>query len=133
MTAPKVYNYPNPDSGKLTSERSHLEEKGFAKFNNGYHLCVDVPDGNFTITAKTSSGKRVTFAFAPYKKDGEAGCVDVVYHDSGNTVSNNETDCPTFKAINFGMGCWNADPDDNTIVSIVLDDETYEKMGAANV
>jgi hypothetical protein len=133
MISPKLYSYPNPDIRYPPEKISSMENKGFAKFNNGYHLCVDVPDGNFTISAKTSSGKRVTFAFAPYTKDGEAGCVDVVYHDSGGTVNNGEKDIPTFKSIGFGMGKWNSEDKDNTIVSVVLDDETYEKMEAANV
>ncbi len=51
---------------------------GFAKFNSGHHLCVEVPDDWFTISCKTSNGKLVTFAFCP---DGMGGtghqCVDV--------------------------------------------------------
>jgi hypothetical protein len=107
-----------------------IKARGFAHFNHFPHLMVEVPDGGFTISAKTSSGKRVTFAFCPYEKGGEAGAVDVVYHDSGKTVNNMEEDLPIFKAINFGMGKWNAAPEDNTIVSVVLDDETYKEEKA---
>ena len=94
----------------------------YATFNNGPHLCVNVPDGSFTITAKTSEGKRITFAFAPYKKDGPAGCVDVVFHDAGRTVNNYEKDIPVFGSINFGMGKTLNREDNNTIVSIILDE-----------
>lgn len=59
------------------------KDEGFAKFNGGRHLCVEVPDGHFTIAAKTSEGKVITFAFAPYEKGGSAQCVDVMHHHDG--------------------------------------------------
>ena len=57
------------------------EENGFAKFNGGPHLCVEVPNGHFTISAKLSDGRQITFAFSPYEENGVAKCVDV--HDKG--------------------------------------------------
>ena len=36
---------------------------GFAGYNDVPHKPIDVPDGAFTITAKTSEGRRVTFCF----------------------------------------------------------------------
>jgi hypothetical protein len=109
----------------LATNLVNAVKRGFATFNKGPHLLVDVPDGNFTISAKTSSGKRVTFAFAPYKKDGEAGCVDVSYHDSGKTLSNNEEDLPAFNTIGFTPG--GGKETESTIVAVLLDDSHYEK------
>ena len=63
--------------------RTQAKADGFAAFNNGPHLCIDVPDRHFTITARTSSGKKITFAFVPYG-DGdhcEASCIDIKQHD----------------------------------------------------
>jgi hypothetical protein len=75
---------------------------GYAEFNRNPHLCVDVPDGSFTITAKTSEGKRITFSFLPYKHDGPAKCVDIQYHDSGHTHFKNGIHIPEFDAVLFG-------------------------------
>lgn len=61
--------------------RDAAEAAGFAPFNNGPHMCVEVPDGVFTITARTSSGKKVTIAFMPYRDGGDAGCIDIYQHD----------------------------------------------------
>jgi len=77
---------------------------GFAGFNANPHLCVEVPDGNYTITAKLSNGKRVTFAFQPYVKGGPADCVDVCFHDSGRTIKNGGRDCPQFDVMAFALG-----------------------------
>lgn len=63
------------------------EAAGFASFNNNPHLCLEIPDGQFTISARTSTGRQVTFAFVPYKKDGPAQCVDITDHGTtGNEV-----------------------------------------------
>jgi hypothetical protein len=75
---------------------------GYAGFNGNPHLAVDVPDGGFTITAKTSEGKRITFAFQPYRSGGAAGCVDIAYHDNGTVDRFNDTDLPTFDVLMFG-------------------------------
>ena len=74
---------------------------GYAEFNRNPHLCVDVPDGGFTITAKTSEGKRITFAFQPYKSGGAPQCVDVQYHDGEQGVTRNGDPWPVFDVIGF--------------------------------
>ena len=38
---------------------------GYAVFNDVPHKAIDVPDGSFTITARTSDGRRTTFCFMP--------------------------------------------------------------------
>ena len=58
-----------------------VESAGFARFNGGNHLCVDVPDGSSTISVKLSDGRQITFAFCPYRKDGVPKCIDI--HDMG--------------------------------------------------
>lgn len=54
---------------------------GFAGFNDVPHKPIDIPDGEFTITAKTSDGRRVTFCFMPDRENSPAGFVDIQYHD----------------------------------------------------
>jgi hypothetical protein len=58
---------------------------GFARFNNGDHLCVDVPDGHSTISARLSDGRQVTFAFCPYEDGGVPKCVDI--RDTGRPLN----------------------------------------------
>lgn len=40
------------------------ESIGFARFNDVPTLPIDIPDGNFTISAKTTDGRRITFSSA---------------------------------------------------------------------
>jgi hypothetical protein len=49
---------------------------GYAVFT-ATRRCGRHPDGAFTISAKTSEGKRITFAFQPYRNGGPPQCVDV--------------------------------------------------------
>jgi len=59
---------------------------GFAPFNDVPTLPVDIPDGGFTVSARSSEGLRVTFYFGPYRTDGPPRFVDIQYHDAGMTV-----------------------------------------------
>jgi len=71
---------------------------GFAGFNNVPHKVIDLPDGAFTISAKTSDGRRVTFCFMPYG-DGPARFVDIQFHDRGTSVTTPAgSRSPTFNA-----------------------------------
>jgi len=74
---------------------------GYAEFNRNPHLCVDVPDGGFTITAKTTEGKRITFAFQPYKNGGPPQCVDIQYHDGEQGLTQNGDPWPVFDVLGF--------------------------------
>ena len=76
--------------------------EGYAEFNGVPHLAVDVPDGGFTITAKTSEGKRVTFSFMPYRDGGPPQCVDICYHDNG-TIRPDRPELSTFDVLLFGQ------------------------------
>lgn len=78
---------------------------GFAGFNDVPHKPIDIPDGAFTITARTSDGRRVTFCFLPDRDNSPAGFVDIQYHDSGSAISNaNGGQSPTFNAFGIGRG-----------------------------
>lgn len=121
------------DESKATDEERLGLPEGFASFNWCHdHLCVDVPDGGFTISARTSQGKRITFNFGVYKEGGQPQFVDVQYHDEGTSVSNGRNEVPTFDAIVFGMGNTfhntRANPKDSpskgkaTIVCILMED-----------
>jgi hypothetical protein len=73
----------------LETEREYAEKRGFAVFNRGTHLCVDVPDGHYTVSCRLSNGKRVTFAFIPYTESGPADCIDI-HHKTGAPISGDE-------------------------------------------
>lgn len=75
--------------------------RGYAPFNPNPHLAVDIPDGRFTITARTSEGKRITFAFLPYQEGGPPQCVDIQYHDKGTFRTSRDHRIPTFDMVVF--------------------------------
>ena len=81
---------PSPTSASICQlpvmTSTDAESLGFARFNRVPTLPIDVPDGGFTITAKTSEGRRVTFYFGPKRTGGPPRFIDVQYHDSGMTV-----------------------------------------------
>jgi hypothetical protein len=77
-------------------------KQGFAMFNGGKHLCVDVPDDSFTVSCRTSEGRRITFAFLPYRKDGPPQAVDIQYHDSPVLIEHSDTVLPAQSFIGFG-------------------------------
>lgn len=76
----------------------------FAKFNGGPHLCVDVPNGHFTISARTKEGKQITFAFCPYEDNGPPQCVDIKHHTAAESVLNGTTECQIQRVICHSMG-----------------------------
>ena len=78
------------------------EKAGYAEFNVCPHLAVDIPNEGFTITAKTSEGRRITFSFLPYKNGGPPRCVDIQYHDGDQALNCNSEPHPIFDAIGFG-------------------------------
>jgi len=81
-----------------------VEQAGYARFNQCDHLCVDLPDGNQTITVRTSEGKKVTMAFLPYKTGGPAQCVDVAYASKGTSINNGGREVETFDTVVFTVG-----------------------------
>lgn len=101
------------------------KDAGFATFNDGDHLCVEIPDKSFTITAKTSEGKKITFAFGQYEENGPPKCVDIQHHTSGAFKENGERQIPIQEGICFTTGqdtfiFKKDDPKPTTLVVIFL-------------
>ena len=85
----------------MTSEDA--EKIGFARFNRVPTLPIDIPDGGFTISAKTSEGRRITFYFGPHRTGGPARFVDVQFHDAGWIVPNADNGrSPVFDVLTIG-------------------------------
>ena len=83
-----------------------VESAGYAKFNGGDHLCVDIPDGHYTITVKTSEGRKITFAFCPYKAGKPARCIDIQDH-GGKVIGDDQANfSPTQKGIAQSLICF---------------------------
>jgi len=81
------------------------ESIGFARFNDVPPLPIDIPDGNFTISAKTTDGRRVTFFFGEYERGAPPSFIDIQYHDHGATVPNaNGGQSPVFDMLTIGSG-----------------------------
>ncbi|ODU67763.1 MAG: hypothetical protein ABT11_19085 [Novosphingobium sp. SCN 66-18] len=81
------------------------EAIGFARFNDVPTLPIDIPDGNFTISARTSDGRRITFFFGEYRRGVPPSFVDIQYHDSGSIIPNaNGGTSPTFDMLTIGRG-----------------------------
>ena len=84
---------------------SDAEAIGFARFNDVPTLAVDIPDGNFTISARTSDGRRITFFFGEYQRGAPPSSVDIQYHDNGSAIPNaNGGTSPTFDMLTIGRG-----------------------------
>ena len=78
---------------------------GFAGFNDVPHKVIDLPDGAFTISLKTSDGRRVTLCFQSYDTAGPARFVDIAFHDRGTTIPNaNDGKSPTFDSFCITKG-----------------------------
>jgi hypothetical protein len=85
--------------------KADAEAIGFAGFNDVPHKAIDIPDGNFTITAKTSEGRRITFFFGPKHDGGPARFIDIQHHDRGSTIPNaNGGRSPTFNSFAIAQG-----------------------------
>lgn len=78
---------------------------GFAGYNDVPHKPIDVPDGAFTITARMTEGRRVSFCFMGKSYDGPARFVDIQFHDRGTRIANaNNGHSPTFNAFAITSG-----------------------------
>jgi len=95
---------PENFSPGMVTQHSYADARthGFAEFNGGAHLCVDVPNDSFTVSCRTSEGRRITFAFLPYRKGGAPQAVDIQYHDSPVLVEHSDTVLPAQSFIGFG-------------------------------
>ncbi|GLT01023.1 hypothetical protein GCM10007897_24140 [Sphingobium jiangsuense] len=78
---------------------------GFATYNRVPTLPVEIPDGGFTIAARTSEGRRVTFCFGPYYTGGPPRFIDIQYHDASMTVPDGGgTPAPVFEMLTIAQG-----------------------------
>lgn len=76
--------------------------KGYAAFNQGNHVTIDVPDGQTTYSFRTSDGKRMTVCFLPTKSvDGVPGCVDIAYHGTEADPTKDWRGHPAFEMLVF--------------------------------
>jgi hypothetical protein len=112
-------------TNKLYTKPENAVAAGYAEFNRNPHLAVDVPDGGFTITAKTTEGKRITFAFQPYKNGGAPQCVDIQYHDGEQGLTRNGDPWPVFNVLGFdaGKGFDTRDTRKVGIACVLMDDK----------
>jgi len=81
-----------------------VEADGFARFNAGTHATIDVPDGYYTLSCRTSTGKLITMAFVPYTEGGAGECVDVQVHDAVGDSTDDDKDSPAQRVICFSAG-----------------------------
>lgn len=89
---------------QITPDDAAAKALGFAGFNRNPHLCVEVPNGGFTLSCRLGDGTRVTFAFVATRSgDVPAGCVDIQLHDETRRHPA-RPDLPVFDMIGFGPG-----------------------------
>ena len=85
--------------------RADAVSLGYAGFNDVPHKAIDLPDGAFTITARTSEGRRVTFCFMGKSYDGPARFCDIQFHDRGTTIPDADNGVsPTLNAFAITRG-----------------------------
>lgn len=78
---------------------------GFATFNFCPHQPMDIPDGGFTIIAKTGTSQRVTIYFGPHQEGAPPRFIDIQYHDRGSTIPDARGNfAPTFDFLGIGRG-----------------------------
>lgn len=77
---------------------------GFAIFNHVPTLPIDIPDGGFTVSAKTSEGRRVTFHFGPYRTGGPPRFVDIQFHGAMSVPDGGGSPAPVFDMMTIAQG-----------------------------
>ena len=100
-------------------ERKEAESCGFAGYNGGRHLCLDLRDeGHVTISLKTGDGQLVTFALIPRHEGQGHQCVDIVNHsgpkgDAGHPLQ-------TVAILGAGPTLARVSPEDEATVTTLL-------------
>jgi len=104
------------------------EADGYASYNNGPHLAIDVPDGGSTVTCLTSAGHRVTFAFVVERHSAAPYGVDIHDHTSRPPSSYNRKGLAQPQEVAcFGAGTTpfrskRDDADPVTVTCVIFDD-----------
>jgi hypothetical protein len=98
---------------------------GYATYNNGPHLAVDVPDGHSTVTCRTSAGHLVTFAFVAERHSATPYGVDI--HDHTSPDLNKKGRARPQEVACFGPGTTpfrskRDDADPVTVTCVIFDD-----------
>ncbi|MGB3931755.1 MAG: hypothetical protein WBL20_22660 [Sphingobium sp.] len=83
---------------------SDAQAIGFAAFNAVPTLPIDIPDGGFTLSAKTSEGRRITLYFGPYVTGGPGRFVDIQYHDGPTVPDARGAPAAVFDMFTIGHG-----------------------------
>ncbi len=77
--------------------------KGYAAFNQGNHVCIDVPDGQTTYSFRTSDGRRLTVCFLLARDGNPPEICDIAYHGKeGDTANRDNRNHQAFETITFG-------------------------------
>ena len=102
-------------------DREQAADAGFAVFNGGRHVCLELANEPTTISVKTPDGKLVTFAFTRRPEGDGHQCVDIVQHGKARNANGN----PLQQASFLGQGPTNAvtkltDESPTTIVVLSL-------------
>lgn len=102
--------------------RQVAENCGFAGYNGGEHICVDLrengPAQHVTISVKTGDGQLVTFSLIPRHEGRGHQCIDIVNHSGPR----NEDGCPLLTAAILGQGptlARVAPKDEATVVALI--------------
>lgn len=85
-----------------TKPRDEAQAAGYKAFNNGEHLCVDLPNKWTTISVRLASGKRITFAFIPSPGNTDIQCIDI--EAEGEEIEIEGRKCFKQKLIGFHTG-----------------------------
>lgn len=117
-----------------TDHLNRMTRQGYAEFNRCNHVAIDVPDGQTTYSFRTSEGKRLTFCFLPYIKEGPPQCVDVAYHDSGvDVMTKSGEPMPAMHAI-----LWTGGREHDTrqsapvaFATLLIEDRSYQQKEGA--
>ncbi|PBN42959.1 hypothetical protein [Sphingobium sp. D43FB] len=103
------------------------ESIGCARFNDVPTLPIDIPDESFTLSARTTDGRRITFFFGEYQRGAAPSFVDIQYHDHGATIPNaNGGRSPIFDMLTIGLGGRQAfdsrklSDDDKSSIAVIL-------------
>lgn len=109
---------------ELYQSKQEAEEAGYAGFNQGPHLAVDLEAGKWQTISVRNGEQMVTFSFIPRHDNPEKmGCCDVCVHREKKTEAGNSIQQGAF----LGEGPTNAccslkDESPTTLITISMQD-----------
>lgn len=110
------------------------EHAEFASFNAGQHICIAADGSDFTVSVRTPSGKRITFAFLHTDASEDYECVDIDFTNSGlPKIQNGDIKLSPFDVIGFCKGSTSFDtrtlPKKPSLITVLLGKRHYEAKG----